>query len=93
MAITSSSEDIPKLTPNVGAPIFEQILERDDLGRITTKTEIIDGVTTVYEYFYDTAGRLHEVRRGGLTISIYDYDLNSNRGAYTDEFRVITNST
>ncbi|HUU01400.1 MAG TPA: RHS repeat-associated core domain-containing protein [Myxococcota bacterium] len=68
-----------------GAPIFEQIFERDALGRITTKTETIEGVPVVYEYIYDQAGRLHEVKKDGLTTSIYDYDSNSNRISYTDK--------
>ena len=66
-------------------PFFEQSFDRDALGRIVKKTETLQGSTTVYEYFYDQAGRLHEVDRDGLTISIYDYDQNSNRVSYTDE--------
>ncbi|HUU01404.1 MAG TPA: Ig-like domain-containing protein [Myxococcota bacterium] len=68
-----------------GAPIFEQTFERDALGRINVKTETIEGVPVVYEYIYDQAGRLHEVKKDGATTSIYDYDSNSNRIAYTDK--------
>jgi YD repeat-containing protein len=52
---------------------------RDNLGRITQKTETIGGVTTTYTYTYDTAGRLTEVKQNGVSVSTYTYDQNSNR--------------
>ncbi|MCG8425605.1 MAG: hypothetical protein MJE77_47605 [Proteobacteria bacterium] len=53
--------------------------ERDKLGRIRQKTEVVDGVTTVYQYDYDAAGRLDIVRKNGAMTADYDYDLNGNR--------------
>jgi RHS repeat-associated protein len=76
-----------------GAPLFQTSFVRDDLGRITEKTETVDGVSTIYEYFYDLAGRLDLVYRDGFQISDYDYDPNSNRAAYTDEFGVTVTGT
>ncbi len=76
-----------------GTILFETIFERDALGRITRKTEIIDEVTTVYDYVYDPASRLEEVWRDVVKVSEYDYDDNSNRTAYTDEFGVVTAGT
>lgn len=51
----------------------------DKLGRITEKTESVNGVTDVYSYGYDLAGRLTEVRKNGFVQSTYGYDDNGNR--------------
>lgn len=52
---------------------------RDKLGRITRKTETVEGVTIDTDYRYDLAGRLVEVKENGAIISSYQYDGNSNR--------------
>ena len=52
---------------------------RDRLGRVTQKTETINGVPATFTYVYDAAGRLTEVREGGNTIATYSYDSNGNR--------------
>lgn len=52
---------------------------RDDLGRITSMVETIEGITTTYQYHYDLAGRLDEVRENGVLVSQYVYDDNGNR--------------
>jgi RHS repeat-associated protein len=52
---------------------------RDKLGRVTQKTETIQGDTDTYTYTYDVNGRLTEVRNNGATISSYTYDGNGNR--------------
>jgi RHS repeat-associated protein len=62
-----------------GALLFDSRYERDAIGRIIKKTETIGGVATIYEYIYDTAGRLIQVKEGGVTVSSYDYDANGNR--------------
>nr|WP_235557193.1 RHS repeat-associated core domain-containing protein [Methyloglobulus morosus] len=59
--------------------LFKTEFIRDKLGRITKKTETIAGVTQVYDYAYDTAGRLAEVKRAGLVQESYGYDENGNR--------------
>ena len=57
---------------------------RDGLGRITEKTETIQGVTDTYAYNYDVAGRLMDVYRNGVLSSHYGYDDNGNRtGGFT----------
>ena len=62
-----------------GSPVLDLQYQRDNLGRITQKTEIIGGVTTTFDYLYDTAGRLEEVRQNGTSLITYTYDSNSNR--------------
>ncbi len=56
---------------------------RDKLGRITSKTETLDGHITTIGYGYDTAGRLETVTKNGETIATYTYDDNGNRLSYT----------
>ena len=49
--------------------------QHDDLGRIiTSKTETIGGVTAVYSYTYDIAGRLESEIVDGVTVATYAYD-------------------
>jgi RHS repeat-associated protein len=62
-----------------GSPVLSETYTRDNLGRISQKTETIQGVTTTYGYTYDPAGRLTEVTHNGNTIATYRYDPNSNR--------------
>ncbi len=88
-------------TTIAGLPIFSETLTRDALGRVVSKTENINGAVTDYTYAYDSAGRLIETTRNGVTYGEYVYDGNSNRiggtqaGAainaqYDDQDRLIT---
>ena len=62
-----------------GSPVYSTTFTRDQLGRITTKTETIQGVTDNYVYSYDPAGRLETITRNGALFSAYAYDANGNR--------------
>jgi YD repeat-containing protein len=62
-----------------GSPSYAAQYQRDNLGRITQKTETIGGVTTTYGYSYDPAGRLSGVTTNGSTTATYSYDGNGNR--------------
>jgi RHS repeat-associated protein len=84
-----------------GTPIYTTTYTRDKLGRITTKVEMIQGVTKTYDYAYDPAGRLDTVTIDGILEADYDYDLNGNRlskttpggtetGTYDDQDRMLT---
>jgi YD repeat-containing protein len=72
---------------------------RDKLGRITQKTETVQGTTTTFDYVYDLAGRLEEVWANGAVTAAYVYDANGNRlsattpagivaGTYDDQDRL-----
>ncbi|MES2768690.1 MAG: RHS repeat-associated core domain-containing protein [Bdellovibrionota bacterium] len=64
--------------------VYSLSFERDLLGRITKKTETLDGVTTVFEYEYDNTGRLELTKKNGIVASTYSYDENSNRNGGAD---------
>jgi RHS repeat-associated protein len=49
-------------------------LIRDNAGRITARTETVEGVTSDYAYTYDAIGRLLTVTRDGALIEEYAYD-------------------
>jgi RHS repeat-associated protein len=76
----------------------------DSLGRIEQKTEIIQGTTTVWNYSYDSAGRLWQVMQNGVLTATYLYDANGNRNSvatpsgtrtatYDDQDRLLTYGT
>jgi len=62
-----------------GTMVYEATYTRDTLGRITTKTETIGGITSTYSYIYDTADRLQTVQESAVTTETYAYDTNGNR--------------
>ena len=67
-----------------GAALYSAQYARDKAGRITGKSESVDGTTTVYAYSYDEAGRLAQVQTNGSTTASYTYDGNGNRLGRTD---------
>lgn len=58
--------------------LYDVSYSRDNIGRIATKTETVQGVARTEVYGYDTAGRLETVTRDGVVTS-YAYDSNGNR--------------
>lgn len=80
----STFGELSSYTANVsGSPVFSTTFTRDKLGRITQKVETISGTTTTYDYTYDPAGRLQEVKTNGAVTATYTYDGNSNRLSLT----------
>jgi RHS repeat-associated protein len=76
-----------------GAARFSVQRQQDALGRLTQKTESIDGeAPQTYTYQYDTAGRLTDVSVGGTPMAHYTYDQNSNRLSYTGPSGTLTGS-
>jgi RHS repeat-associated protein len=61
------------------ADLYKTDFSRDKLGRITQKLETVGGSTQTYDYAYDAAGRLIEVKQNGTVQSSYGYDENGNR--------------
>lgn len=59
--------------------LYNLLLVRDSLGRVTQKTQTMRGLTDVWGYSYDSAGRLASVSRNGASYSQYNYDANGNR--------------
>ncbi len=64
-----------------GAPLIAYSYVRDDLGRIAEKTETRGGVSHVFAYAYDDAGRLTSVSEDGVIVEAYEWDENGNRVA------------
>jgi RHS repeat-associated protein len=68
-----------------GTEIFSIDYTRDKLGRITQKTESINGAPVdTYNYFYDINGQLIQVDVNQTTVSSYTYDANGNRLTYVN---------
>uniref|UniRef100_UPI0003B761F2 RHS repeat domain-containing protein n=1 Tax=Methylohalobius crimeensis TaxID=244365 RepID=UPI0003B761F2 len=62
-----------------GSTVYQTDLSRDALGRITDKTEMVQGGTHHFTYTYDPAGRLTAVHRDGVPTESYTFDANGNR--------------
>jgi len=67
-----------ELSGVISASQYQVSYVRDKLGRITQKTELIEGVTIVSDYSYDLAGRLIAENQNNISTS-YAYDSNGNR--------------
>ncbi|MGH7164326.1 MAG: hypothetical protein ACREIS_02235 [Nitrospiraceae bacterium] len=71
----SSFGELSSFTTNVsGSPVLSVTYTRDKLGRITQKVETIGGVTDTFDYGYDLAGRVTQVKQNGTVVASYLYD-------------------
>ncbi len=61
------------------SPVLSIDLARNDNGRITEKTEAVQGITHTFSYEYDPVGRLLSVAKDGTLVEEYQYDDNGNR--------------
>lgn len=78
----STFGELSTYTANIsGSPVVNTTYTRDKLGRVTQKAETISGTTTTYDYAYDLAGRLQEVKTNGTVTATYNYDSNGNRSS------------
>jgi RHS repeat-associated protein len=68
-------------------------LIRDGAGRITGKTETVEGVTSNYVYTYDSVGRLLTVEKDGTLVEEYRYDSVGTRVYEMNVQRDITGRT
>jgi RHS repeat-associated protein len=71
-------------------PVVAWTLTRDDNGRITDKTETVEGQTNHYVYTYDAVGRLLTVSKDGGLVEEYGYDIDGTRTFETNTLRGIT---
>jgi RHS repeat-associated protein len=62
-----------------GRELSAYSLLRDNAGTIVRKHESAGGVVAIYEYGYDSAGRLLNVRKDGAAVEEYRYDENGAR--------------
>ncbi|MBF0526565.1 MAG: RHS repeat-associated core domain-containing protein [Deltaproteobacteria bacterium] len=76
-----------------GSALFSVQYVRDLLGRITKRTETVGSATNVFDYSYDQAGRLSQVKKNGGVISNYAYDANGNRTGFTNSLGSTTTGT
>jgi len=82
----------------LGDQLYSVSYVRDKLGRIVQKTETVEGVSHVYGYVYDLAGRLESVTMDGIVLESYGYDGNGNRieldgasiATYDEQDRLLT---
>jgi len=65
-------------------------LMRDNNGRITQKTETVDGATSHYDYTYYPMGRLMTVTKDSTLVEEYQYDANGTRIYEMNSLRGIT---
>lgn len=93
--ITSPTQGEMILSGTLGGALYSVTYERDALGRIVQQSETIEGVSTVYGYAYDPAGRLSEVRKDGQVVAAYAYDANGNRsgGSYDAQDRLLSDGS
>jgi RHS repeat-associated protein len=90
-------------TPLVDITYDAAGVERDKLGRIVQKTEVIGGTTKAYHYTYDHLRRLTDVTVNGTLEEHFEYDANGNRlvgfnatagttytGTYDDQDRLLS---
>ncbi len=75
---------------SAGTTLLDIHYTRDALGRITKKVETTDGVATTYEYGYDSANRLAEVKTNGVETALWAYDANGNRTSETKGGTTVT---
>ncbi|MDY6950912.1 MAG: RHS repeat-associated core domain-containing protein [Thermodesulfobacteriota bacterium] len=68
-------------------------LTRDNAGRITEKSETLDGVTSDYVYTYDSMGRLLAVTKDSTLVEEYEYDANGARIYEMNSLRGIAGRT
>jgi RHS repeat-associated protein len=73
-----------------GSSLTSWSLNRDENGKIVSKTETIDGVTSDYVYTYDAMGRLLTVTKDGTLVEEYGYDVVGTRHYENNVLRGIT---
>jgi hypothetical protein len=76
-------------TGKVGEPDATFTFARDNNGRITGKSESIDGANANFSYEYDSVGRLVKVFKDGTLVEEYRYNQNGTRSYMMNQLRGI----
>jgi RHS repeat-associated protein len=76
-----------------GQGVTSWSLTRDNAGRITDKSETVDGVTSSYVFGYDPMGRLLTVTKDSILVEEYQYDSVGTRTYEMNSQRSITGRT
>jgi RHS repeat-associated protein len=76
-----------------GSSLTSWNLTRNDAGRITAKTEMVDGDTSNYVYTYDPMGRILTVTKDGVLVEEYEYGANGTRTYEMNALRGISGRT
>jgi RHS repeat-associated protein len=85
--------ELDSLSYSIGsANPYAYVLSRDAAGRVTQRQEVVGDVGKTYEYNYDEAGRLAEVKKDGAIVESYTYDVNGNRQTETNTIRSVNRS-
>jgi RHS repeat-associated protein len=63
----------------LGSAVYAATQSFDGLGRVTTRSEMVNGVAHDLTFSYDDAGHLVEVDEDGTVTERYTYDLGGNR--------------
>lgn len=62
-----------------GAPVFQENLTYDAIGRVIRRVEVLEGASRTFEYQYDVAGQLISVKQDASEVERYQYDAAGNR--------------
>src|SRR5262249_6126700 len=73
-----------------GTSVYAVQDQRDADGRVTQRTDTLNGVTHQFVYGYAAGGELAQVQQDGVTVAQYGYDANGNRVTFTGTSGTIT---
>ncbi len=62
-----------------GLGIYDFNIVRDKLSRVISRIETINGLSTTFDYQYNSTGQLIEEKINGVVTTTWEYDSNSNR--------------
>ena len=79
MATTRARGSASRSSQVAGQARYAAQLSYDASGRLSGKTETVNGVAHTYVYTYDLDGQLTDVTRDSITVEQYAYDANGNR--------------
>ncbi len=82
-AYNEFAEPVSNAFSTTTGAVYDETYTRDAIGRIVTKQVASSSGSDRFDYEYDAAGRLTEVKKNDEVTEAYEYDLNSNRTSTT----------